>query len=361
MNRMDEMQALRRLIGDMERRLKAVEHPAPKGPLGELLERCASGKGRVLPPPENALGPASELFSQVVPRNIGGGDGGAGAGGAGGGAGPEYDADETYISEDAPAPGAPVAPHVFQHMAIGDQPAPDRGNDFVRSATGHHITHTAGAHMVNPAGHIDPSKAGASVKHAAPDLDENETDVGAADVTSTDPRTDTTTVDGTNGMSLTELTRLALDASGSGGPNLYAFFRKWLQDYNGHFTVVEVESAAMKVFGLADDPGLEFDGVNSLRVKADASKAIQRSAGGVGLVDGTADKQMLAWDHDPGEWDKILPDGTWIDVDLTTGKLKHIGPGAGCYSMAVCGTIYTDELGHVRCWTNGILSCGPCT
>ena len=155
----------------------------------------------------------------------------------------EYDADEIYIHEDETGLAvAPPTPAVFRHMVIEDQPAPDRGADFVRSAPGHHITHTLGANMVNPAGHIDPSKTGASVGHAAPDTDENEVDIGAADVTTIAAAADTTTVDGTDGMSLTELTRIALDAAESGGPYLYAYFRKWLEDYKGHFTVVGTES-----------------------------------------------------------------------------------------------------------------------
>lgn len=105
--------------------------------------------------------------------------------------------------------------------------------------------------------------------------------------------------------------------------------------------------------GLAATPGLEMDGNNGVRVKADAGGAIQRSADGVGLVDGTADKQMLAWDHDPGKWDKILPDGVWIDVDLATGKLIGIGPGPEVYVIdpGYCIVLHgfsLDAIGNVR-------------
>jgi len=108
--------------------------------------------------------------------------------------------------------------------------------------------------------------------------------------------------------------------------------------------------------GLAENPGLEFDGNNGVRVKADAGGAIQRSADGVGLADGTADKQMLAWDHDPGEWDKILPDGVWNDVDLATGKLKHNAHenpdyGFGHEAFAQCIVRYAfDAQRHCIGW-----------
>jgi len=110
---------------------------------------------------------------------------------------------------------------------------------------------------------------------------------------------------------------------------------------------------------LADDPGLEFDaeGVDGkVRVKADEGGAVQRSADGVGLADGTADKQMLAWDHDPGEWDKILPDGVWNDVDLATGKLKHNAHenpdyGFGHEAFAQCIVRYAfDAQRHCIGW-----------
>jgi len=79
-----------------------------------------------------------------------------------------------------------------------------------------------------------------------------------------------------------------------------------------------------------------------------------------GLPPGIADKQILAWDHDPGEWDLILPDETWIDVDLATGELKHIGPGPCCFSGNICGWLETDELGHIRCWYGPGVYYGPC-
>ena len=129
------------------------------------------------------------------------------------------------------------------------------------------------------------------------------------------------------------------------------------------------EAAGVGV-GLAANPGLEFDGNNGLRVKADAGGAIQRSASGVGLVDGTADKQMLAWDDDPGEWDKILPDGVWLDVDLTTGQLIHKTPGPETYvvDLGYCVEFHgfsLDAVGQVR-WikykdgASAVTAVGPC-
>jgi len=129
------------------------------------------------------------------------------------------------------------------------------------------------------------------------------------------------------------------------------------------------EAAGVGV-GLAADPGLEFDGNNGVRVKANADKAIVREAAGVGvkadaarriratsdgvgLADGTADKQMLAWDHDPGEWDLILPDGVNLDVNLTTGKLSHI-LGPHVFGVEPGGSLYSyhgfslDANGHTR-------------
>jgi hypothetical protein len=110
-----------------------------------------------------------------------------------------------------------------------------------------------------------------------------------------------------------------------------------------------------------DVEGIAVGTIIQIRIEYDATGALRYVFDyEPGLPAGTADKQMLAWDHDPGEWDLILPDGVWLDVDLATGMLKFIGPGPCCYGMAICGWLETDEHGLVRCWNNGVCVCGPC-
>lgn len=81
------------------------------------------------------------------------------------------------------------------------------------------------------------------------------------------------------------------------------------------------------------------------------------------IPSGTADKQMLAWDQTTHKaWELILPDGVWLDVDLATGRLIHIGPGAECYTggcFIVCQSV--DARGHIRWWyDNEANYFGPC-
>ena len=166
----------------------------------------------------------------------------------------EFQCDEIFLHDRVPDPG-PGLLRELQHFPIEQQPAPDRGDDIVRKATGHHITHTVGQDMVNTGGHIDVSKTGAGVSHAEPDQDENEQEVGITSVTNTTADPETALVNGTQGLALTELARIAW-ADETGVRNLYAFFRTWLSDYNGHVTRVagEAKSAAI--------PILSPDGVN---------------------------------------------------------------------------------------------------
>ena len=175
-----------------------------------------------------------------------------GGGGGGGNGAVEFECDETYLHDRE---AAVDLARQLQHILIENQPAPDRGDDIVRKATGHHITHTGGQNMVNTGGHIDVSKTGAGVSHAAPDQDENEQAIGSTSIMAVAAQTTSATVNGTQGLALKDLTRIAW-ADEYGQRNLYAFSRTWLSDYNGHVTRVagEAKSAAI--------PILSPDGVN---------------------------------------------------------------------------------------------------
>jgi len=110
-----------------------------------------------------------------------------------------------------------------------------------------------------------------------------------------------------------------------------------------------------------DVAGIALGTIIQIRIEHDATGTL-RYVFNRPLRSGTADKQMLAWDQTTDEaWDLILPDGVWIDVDLATGKLKHIGPGPSCYCGVLCGCLWVDAKGHVRCWYGPGVYYGPCT
>lgn len=155
-------------------------------------------------------------------------------------------ADEIYLTVD----GMEV-----QHLPIAEQvPEPDRGNDIVRSGTGH-INVTPVEHQVNPAGHIDTDKSGAVASHGNPDEDGEEQVFGWTSVTNVAADGTTKTADGTKGLEFTGLMRIAY-AIEYGILNLYAYFRTRVDDRKGHGVRVAGEAKSDAI------PILSPDGVN---------------------------------------------------------------------------------------------------
>ncbi|HUX00843.1 MAG TPA: hypothetical protein VMY35_07670 [Phycisphaerae bacterium] len=149
------------------------------------------------------------------------------------------------------------------------------------------------------------------------------------------------------------------------GSGKYTFKEKVLTD--GTTWIDKTGGRTGDCYEANDVAGIAVETIIEIRVEHDTGGTLRYVFDyEPGILPGTADKQMVAWDQTTDKaWELILPDDTWLDVDLATGKLIHKGPGPEVYKQdpGFCLIFYgwsLDAVGQVRWIKTDQGTAGPC-